>query len=204
MNDLQRRIIDISYKQGLSHIGSCLTVVDIIDSIYKNKKKDEPFVLSSGHAHLAHLVVREKYEGYKIGKIHDIHCNQKDGCYVSTGSLGMGIGISVGIALADRSKATYCVTTDGELAEGSCWEAINIAAELQLKNLIIVVNANGYGAFKEIDRDRLLTKLNGFVLNGCPKIAFVRTELPKYDFVTDQQEWHYKCLNKEEYEKITS
>lgn len=204
MKDLQKRILQISYEQGLSHIGSCLTIVDIIDSIYGMKKKDEKFVLSCGHAHLAHLVVREKYEGYKIGKIHDIHCNTKDGCDVPTGSLGSGLPIAVGMALADRTKAVYCVISDGECFEGSIWESINIAAELQLKNLIIAVNANGLSAYKEVDRDRLLNKLNSFVLNGCPKIAFVRTELPKFDFVPDQQEWHYKVLGKEEYEKITS
>ena len=202
MNELQKRIIDISYEQGLSHIGSCLTVVDIIDSIYKTKGRNDKFVLSSGHAHLAHLVVREKYEGYKIGKIHDIHCNKEDGCDVSTGSLGCGLPIAVGLALADRNNMVYCVISDGESYEGSIWESINIAAELQLKNLIVVVNANGYSAYKEVDQDRLFSKLNSFVLNGCPKIAFVRTEVPKWDFLTDPLEAHYKVLSKEEYEKI--
>ena len=56
------------------------------------------------------------------------------------------------------------------------------------------------GAFKEIDRDRLLTKLNG-CFEWLSKIAFVRTGLPKYDFVTDQQEWHYKCLIKKNMRK---
>ena len=202
MNELQKRIIDISYKQGLSHIGSCLTSVDIIDSIYKNKEKDEKCIVSCGHAHLAHLVVREKYEGYKIGKIHDIHCNTKDGCDVPTGSLGSGLPIAVGMALADRDNAVYCVVSDGECFEGSIWESINIAAELQLKNLIIVVNANGWSAYKSVDQDRLLNKLNSFVLNGCPKIAFVRTKVPDWDFLTDPLEAHYKVLSKEEYEKI--
>lgn len=204
MNPLHKRIIDISYEQGLPHIGSCLTVVDIIDSIYGQKKKGDRFVLSCGHAHVAHLVVREKHEGYKVGKIHDIHCNKKDGCDIATGSLGLGIGVAVGMALADRSKAVYCVVSDGECYEGSVWESLNIAAELQLKNLIVVVNANGYSAYKGVDQDRLLSNLNSFVLDGCPKVAFVRTELPKWDFVQDPQEWHYKVLNKEEYEKITS
>lgn len=203
MNDLQKRILQISYEQGLSHLGSCLTVVEILDSIYKIKKPNDKFVLSSGHAHLAHLVVREKYEGYKIGKIHDIHCNTKDGCDVPTGSLGSGLPIAIGMSLADREKAVYCVISDGESFEGSIWESISIAAELQLKNLIIVVNANGLSAYKEVDRDRLLSKLNAFVLNGCPKIAFVRTEVPKWEFLRDPLEAHYHILNKENYEKIT-
>lgn len=203
MNELQKRIVTLSYEQGLSHIGSCLTCVDILDSVYSTKKKGEGVILSSGHAHLAHLVVREKHEGYKIGKIHDIHCNKKDGCDVPTGSLGLGIGVAVGMALADRKKMVYCLISDGECYEGSVWESINIAAELQLKNLIIIVNANGFSAYKIVDRDRLLNKLNSFVLNECPKIAFVRTELPDWDFVPDKQEMHYHVLSKENYEKIT-
>src|SRR3990167_4248160 len=111
---MKQKILDISKKLGLSHIGSSLTALPIIEEIYKIKKPDEKFVLSNGHAHLAHLVVREKYEEIKIDKIHDIHCNFKDGCDVSTGSLGQGLPIAVGMALADRSRNVYCLISDGE------------------------------------------------------------------------------------------
>ena len=59
--DLKKRIFDISFRHKLSHLGSCLTAVDIIDEIYSIKKPDERFVLSSGHAGLALYVVLEKY-----------------------------------------------------------------------------------------------------------------------------------------------
>src|SRR2546427_251920 len=59
--DLKKRIIEISYKNKLSHIGSCLTAVDIIDEIYAIKKPNEKFILSSGHAGLALYCVIEKY-----------------------------------------------------------------------------------------------------------------------------------------------
>ena len=59
--ELKKRILEISYKKKLSHLGSCLTAVDIIDEIFKIKKPDEKFVLSSGHAALALYVVLEKY-----------------------------------------------------------------------------------------------------------------------------------------------
>lgn len=198
MNELERRIIDISYEQGLSHIGSCLTAVNIIDEIYKVKKPDEKFVLSCGHSHVAHLVVREKYEGIKIGKIHDIHCNKKDGCDVSTGSLGQGINIAIGIALTNRNKNVYCLVSDGECAEGSIWEALRISDELELDNLKIYVNANSYGAYGRVGLDLLETRINLF----NPRVKFVRTHLPKVSFITDQQEWHYKLLSKKEYEEI--
>ena len=198
MNALEKRIVSISYEQGLSHIGSCLGAVNIIDEIYKIKKPDEKFVLSCGHAHLAHLVVREKYEHIKIGKIHDIHCNKKDGCDVSTGSLGMGISIAVGLALADRNKNTYVLCSDGEMAEGVVWEALRIADEQGLDNLKIYVNANGYGAYGKVDLCLLEARINLF----NPKVKFVRTHLPKVSFITDQQEWHYRLFTKENYEEM--
>jgi transketolase len=207
MNALEKRVIDISYQQGLSHIGSNLTAVNIIDDIYgdiypagsTDDREESKFVLSSGHAHLAHLVVREKYYGEKVGKIHNIHCNNKDGCDVSTGSLGLGLPIAVGMALADINKSVYCLVSDGELAEGSCWEALRIADELELDNLKIYVNANSYGAYKKIDLDLLEARVNLF----NPRVKFIRTHLPKVDFVIDPQEWHYKVLNKVEYEELT-
>lgn len=200
IDKLEKRILFLSWKNGLSHLGSCLTAVNIIDEIYKIKKPDEKFVLSCGHAHLAHLVVREKYEGYKIGKIHDIHCNKEDGCDVSTGSLGMGISISVGMALADRNKNTYVLCSDGETAEGVFWESLRIANELELDNLRIFVNANSYGAYGRINLDLLEVRINLF----NPRVKFVRTHLPKWDFITDLQEMHYKQLSKSEYDIIVS
>ena len=66
--DLKRRIIDLSFKHKASHIGSCLTAVDIIEEIFKKKKPTERFVLSNGHAAMALYVVLEKHlkMGYLI------------------------------------------------------------------------------------------------------------------------------------------
>ena len=76
--DLKKRILTISYEKKLSHLGSVLTAVDIIKEIYDIKKPDEKFVLSAGHAHLAHAVVMEKYGIIKDAeeniKMHGIHC----------------------------------------------------------------------------------------------------------------------------------
>ena len=152
--DLKRRIITISYRRKLSHLGSVLTAVDIIDDIYKTKKPDEKFILSSGHAGLALYVVLEKYGGRdaeEIYKHHGTHPDRCDGCGIdcSTGSLGHGIGIAVGMALADRDKNVYCLISDGECAEGSVWEALRIQREQQLNNLIVYLNYNGWSAYHE-------------------------------------------------------
>lgn len=160
--DLKRRIIEISYKHKLSHLGSCLTAVDIIKDIYDTKKPDEKFVLSQGHAGLALYVVLEWYSKEKVvssnslfmsaGALlekHGIHPNRDiaDMIDCSTGSLGQGLPIAMGMALADRSKNVYCLISDGEMQEGSIHEALRIKQVLNVENLKIFVNENGYGGY---------------------------------------------------------
>lgn len=165
--DLKRRIIEISYKNKLSHLGSCLTAVDIIKEIYDTKKDNEKFVLSSGHAGLALYVVLEDYfdslnpevrrewdnpDAEEIFKHHGVHPDRCGRCGIScsSGSLGQGLPIAVGMALADRSKNVYCLISDGEYAEGSIHEALRIITEQKLINLKVYLNFNGWGAYKRI------------------------------------------------------
>lgn len=206
--DLKRRIITLSYKHKLSHIGSCLSSLPIIEEIYQKKKPEDKFVLSSGHAHLAHLVVRanELFEEYNTREVlrvafieeklkqAGIHCDRSVGCDVSTGSLGHGIGIALGMALADRTKTVYCLVSDGECSEGSVWEALRIQKELQVENLIVYVNINGWGAYKDINSMQLSNQLK-YMSWAIPR--FYREEFP---FLTGQDA-HYKTLTEEEYQK---
>lgn len=203
MNKLERRVIDISYKHGLSHIGSCLTSVRIIDAMYQVKKKDDIFILSNGHAGLALYVVLEKFEDKDAEALyvkHGVHPNRDidDGIYVSTGSLGHGIGIAVGMALSNRKRDVYVLTSDGELAEGSCWEALRIASENRLENLKIGINSNGWGAYGQIDSDWLDTRLQLFY----PTLMY-RTNLFAWPAYLQGLEGHYHVLTKEEYETLT-
>ena len=105
MVDLKKRILEIAHKHKLSHLGSYLTAVDIIDEIYRIKNPNDIFILSSGHAALALYVVIEKYEGKNAEELFlkhggHPHRDEKNGIYCSTGSLGLGITITVGRALA--------------------------------------------------------------------------------------------------------
>lgn len=154
--DLKKRILEISYNYKLSHIGSCLTAVDIIDDIYKKKKPEDIFVLSSGHAGLALYVVLEKYlliDAEELFFKHGVHPNRDlpNNIYCSSGSLGQGLPIALGMALADKSRNVYCLISDGECSEGSIWEALRIQKELYIENLFVYVNMNGWGAYKEIN-----------------------------------------------------
>lgn len=206
--DLKRRIIEISWKHKLSHLGSCLSAVDIINEIYSIKKPDEKFILSSGHAGLALYCVIEKYEGLDAEKIFEHHGVHPDRCadchlYYSTGSLGQGLPAAVGIALADRKKNVWCLISDGECSEGSIWEALRIKEEQGLTNLIVYVNINGWGAYKEISRIGLQRRFTMFT--GDPFFLEERlTYMNDYPEWLQRQQAHYLTLNEDQYKEILS
>jgi transketolase len=203
LSKLERRIVDISYKKNLAHLSSCLTAVRLIDQIYQVKKDDESFVLDNGHAGLALYVILEKFwfsDAEKLFDKHGVHPNRdkEDRIDVSTGSLGQGLPIAVGMAIADRKKNVYVLTSDGAMSEGSNWEALRIAGELQLENLRVFVNANGYSAYKKVDADLLEARIRYFY----PSIV-MQTNL--FDF----PEWlqgidgHYVTLDEKKYKQLT-
>lgn len=214
--DLKKRIIDISYQKKLAHIGSCLTAVDIIDEIFTEKMSNEKFVLSNGHAGLALYVVLEKHRRLSdwsgledIGpfnsadKIYDHHGVHPDRCHdcgidCSTGSLGQGLPIAVGMAVADRTKNVYCLTSDGEWAEGSMWEALRVKQELKLTNLKLYINFNGWGAYREINKMTFIKHFLGFT-DKDSSIYFRETHVNEFPFLVGQI-GHYKILTDENYE----
>lgn len=193
-----RQIIDISYRLGLSHIGSCLTALPIIQEIYSKKKPGDKFVLSQGHCHLTHAIVMEEYGLIKSAeeniKKHGIHCERAGGCDVSTGSLGHGIPLTVGLALANRGRMCYVLTSDGDMAEGSNWEALRIAKEQKLSNLKVYCNCNGYSAYGSVDLDRLEKQIKGF---GFP-VEMVRTNMDGYPEYLQGLNGHYAIIDTEE------
>jgi len=156
MSELHDRIIEISKKHHLSHLGSCLTAVNIIDEIYRTKHKEEKFILSAGHMALALYVVIEKYDGGDAEKIylhHGVHPDRCDQCHLhaSTGSLGNGLPIALGMAMADRSKNVYCLISDGEAFEGTIWETANVMQRYEVNNLKVYLNYNGFSAYDTVE-----------------------------------------------------
>jgi len=197
MNHLEHRILDISYRKGLSHIGSCLSSVKIISDIFEQKEPHEKFVLSSGHCALALYVVQEQY-GHNAEDLFDrcgVHPDRMlapEAIDCSTGSLGLGLTLAVGMALADRTKNVYCLISDGESMEGSIYESINVKKKYNLTNLIVYMNYNRFGAYDEIYKS-LLPYLPGVIVVDNSQHWFIK----KYN-----QESHYKALNQTEYENI--
>jgi transketolase len=173
------------------------------------KKLDEPFVLSSGHAGLALYVILEDFYSrengfYGINAVdlfhkHGVHPNRdmENGIYCSGGSLGHGLPIAVGMALADRTRNVYCLVSDGEIAEGSIWEALNIARNYKLTNLRVYLNYNGYSAYDKVELEPLLNKLRGF---GFPVKVFKARET-NYDFLKGLDA-HYYTMDEMDYKSL--
>lgn len=161
----RRRFIELAYKAGVSHLGSCLSVIDILEAIYQVKKQKEKFVLSNGHAAGALYVILERYGMLPQADLSALEVHPKRdpkiGIDVSTGSLGQGLSIAVGLALAHRSKRVYCSISDGECAEGSVSEALRISVENNLTNLKIIINANGYSAYRTVEASYLIGMIKG-------------------------------------------
>ena len=200
MNVLEKRILELSYKYKLSHIGSCLSAVNQIDSIYKIKEKDDIFVLGNAHAALALYVVLEKYGLGKAEAFIDkcgTHQDRVGAITVAGGSLGQAETIAVGMAMANRSRNVYLMTSDGACAEGSVWEALRIAAEQRLENLRVVVIANGYSAYSKVDLAYLEQRLLSFY-----PVLFLKTNLYDFPDWCQSLEGHYHTITDSEYKEI--
>jgi len=145
MNSLRKRVFEICYKTNNPHLASSLSCLDIIENIYKSMKKEDVFVLSKGHGCPAWYAVLEKY-GYKPKlKIHpDI--DKKNGIICTTGSLGHGLPIALGIALSkkvlNQKGKVYVLLGDTECQEGTTWESILLKMNLKLHNLNIIIDNN--------------------------------------------------------------
>lgn len=196
---LARRIIDISYQERLSHLSSCLSALPIIMEIYEQRQDDEVFILSNGHAGLALYVVLEHHYGVDPVEMlhkHGIHPGKdlENHMYCSTGSLGSGLPIAVGHALARPDRKVYCMISDGEAAEGSIWESLRFIHEQGIDNLEVYVNINGMGAYDKIDRSYLTSRLVVFL----PRIHIRASDPFEWPFAKGLLT-HYYVLKPEDY-----
>jgi transketolase len=201
---LQRRIIDITYQERLSHLSSTLSALPIIEEIYARRQDDEVFILSNGHAGLALYVVLEKYHGVDPVELlhkHGIHPGRDlaNHLYCSTGSLGSGLPIAIGHALATPDKKVYCMISDGEAAEGSIWESLRFIQERPVPNLEVYANINGLGAYDSINVPYLCDRLRSFL----PRIHIRKSGPIHWPFAKELLT-HYYVLKPEDYEYLTN
>jgi transketolase N-terminal domain/subunit len=172
--ELKDRIIQISKDKGLAHIGSCLSVLPILQHIYAIKKPEDKVLLDGAHAHLAHLVVRNELP-VVISEVifkYGIHCDIRAGCDASGGSLGHALGIGIGLALSDDKRDVYVIVTDGSMMEGSNWEALRLKFNLAITNLRIHCNFNGFSAVAPVNIEKLEWQMRAF----CPDITVYHTK----------------------------
>jgi transketolase len=162
----RRRILEMSQRVPALHIGGAFSCTEIVDVIYNAclrpgsaaNWKPDTFLLSKGHGCMIQYAVLEDLgvltradldayctAGGKLG-IHPDYGNP--GIAASTGALGHGLGMAVGMALAERGHKTdgviYTVLSDGELQEGSTWEAFLMGSSLGLTNMVAVVDNNNF------------------------------------------------------------
>jgi transketolase len=165
--DVRRDIIEMIYAGGSGHPGGSLSAVEILTSLYFHVMRLRPaepdwperdrFILSKGHAApVVYAVLAERgyfpveelktftHPGTRLQKHIDMHL--APGTELSTGSLGQGLSVGVGMALADKmagnDRRVYALIGDGESQEGQIWEAAMAAAQMKLHNLIVFLDYN--------------------------------------------------------------
>lgn len=199
--DLKRRIIEIAYKNKLSHLGSYFSCVDAIDFVFEKKGADDIFILSNGHAALAFYVVLEKYYGVNAEMLFEKHgghphLDEENHIYCSTGSLGMGLSVAVGRAMANKNRLVHVMVSDGECAEGVIWEALRFLDTHPVSNIRIYVMINGYGAYDPIHPGQLNNQLMAFNTNGQISPVFCTSE--HFPFLHDLNA-HYHIMKEPDY-----
>ena len=200
MNKLYRRLLDICYDNKLHHLGSYFSCLHIIDDIYKNKKEDDIFILSNGHAVVALYVILEEYYGLNAQELLDKYGehpkrNELDRIHCSTGSLGMGICVAVGRAVGNPNRHVHVMISDGESNEGSVWEALRYISDSGMQNITVHVNANGWAAYDPVD----LTTLENRVKAFCPSAKFHKTTVEHFGL--EGLHAHYTNFTEEQYKE---
>lgn len=167
--DVRKIILQQSKRANVGHIGSALSVVEILSAIYSGALKIDDFsdpdrdrfVLSKGHAALALYAVLHLRGAISQPELDTFLCNdsllgvhpeyQMNGVDFSSGSLGQGLSLGAGAALAGKlhgsQRRVFVLMSDAECNEGSVWEAAMFAAHRELDNLIAIIDLNGQQAF---------------------------------------------------------
>ena len=162
---LRRKILEIIHLSQASHIGSSFSIVEILSAVYRSVNREkikrqqddrDRVILSKGHSAAA-LYVALNYFGLMSSKKLEMyhHNNSLLGGHVShnvahvehsTGALGHGLSVAVGIGIGLKAKnidsRVYVIVGDGELHEGSNWEALLLAGHLQLNNVCLLIDNN--------------------------------------------------------------
>ncbi len=152
---LRRDTLKLCKETNDAHLGGYFSEIEILISLYDDVlKENDKFILSKGHAsYPLYILLRERGYDPKITSHPDI--DEKNGICCTTGSLGHGLPIAVGMALArkiqNKGGKIYVLLGDCECYEGTLWESSNIARHFKLDNLVLIIDCNKLGALDKID-----------------------------------------------------
>jgi len=164
---IRKKVMEYHSKTGKSHIGSSLSTIEILTTLYKEVMNEEDrFILSKGHASSAlyvllndlNIIPDEKLDGLEVHP----KLNLEYGIYSSTGSLGHGLSIGMGMALVNKDRKVYVLLGDGECDEGQVWEAARDASDYNVRNLTAIVDCNGFQGFKSTNFNKLDKRFESF------------------------------------------
>lgn len=236
------RLVKMHYDSKVGHIGGNLSSLDLMIILHHRIiKSDDLFILSKGHAAGALYITKWTTGDLTDDDLKTFHQDHTSlaghpiakafsGSRFSTGSLGHGLGLATGVALARKLKneegVIYCLTSDGEWQEGSTWESFNFLVSRGLSNITVLVDSNklqGFGEIKDVIplvslTERLsvydieLMQCNGHNLNSIEEALLRRSERPKVvildtvkgkgvSFMENKMEWHYLPLTDNQYQQ---
>ena len=201
---IRRMIIEASYQARACHIGSALSCVEILIDIDVKMKKDDVFIFSKASGVAAYycllsvkgIIPKDKISYYL--KNFPLPSREVPGVLVSLGSLGHGLPIATGLALADRNRNVYILMSDAELQEGTTWESLLFKRHHNLDNLKIYVDYNGLQATNYIYKT-LKLPISFLKSMGVKMIKTIKGV--GVSFLKDKIESHYINLSKSQYEK---
>nr|WP_315236330.1 transketolase [uncultured Limnohabitans sp.] len=172
---MRRTVLEMAYAGSTVHIGCAFSIIELLTVLYRNHLRypgNDPraegrdyLVLSKGHGVMAQYACM-----HELGWLNDSHIqgyfadgsdlkglsdSRVPGLEVTSGSLGHGFSVGVGISMGLQRKGTdqkvYAIVGDGELNEGPIWEGALVAAHHQMDNLMLIVDKNGFQAMGTTD-----------------------------------------------------
>ena len=243
----RRRILDLSQKVSAMHIAPAFSCLEMVDAAYFGlMRRDargatpDTFILSKGHGCMAQYAVLEELGTLSADDL-EAYCTPGGilgghpdygipGIEAATGSLGHGLSIAVGMAYADRirgdDRRVFVVVGDGEMHEGSIWEAMLMAPNLRLENLVVLLDLNDFQGLDRISEGHpnfypMVDKVAAFgwevvELNGHDESAIVEAVMSRRGgrpffaigravkgrgvaFMENVPIWHYRSPSPEEY-----
>jgi transketolase len=245
------KCLELSHRKKTSHLGGSFSIADVLAVLYSNVLKydvrnvqleiRDRLFYSKGHACMALYATLEGVGFYSKleekftinGEYFTSHINHNvPGVELSTGSLGHALSVAVGVSLAGKKKTqawrTFTIVSDGELDEGSNWEAILLAPHLKLDNMVLIVDYNkiqSFGMTNEVlnleplnskfvafnwnvfevdghDHFKLKNCFDNIPMNGKPSVIIAHTVKGKgVSFMEHKLEWHYKSPTADQFEQ---